>query len=571
MTQLQFIEALRSLAEKSPYPDLKLVRRQEFIDTFGKADEEELYKPHKYDTWYRLHYRTKNATVVVNFVDKAAPPDGTADDGWVKVWLPDEKADRRAETELGDPMIYVRARRAAEYYKKNEAAIISAMSKGDALAIGGRYKQAIAAYRQAIAIVRRGPSLQGELTTALRRAEDKVSQTRSKWAQATDSKARRIAEAAEKAFDDGELDDAETQYRSLIEFIEESEVQTPFVQNSAKSAGDALKRIAEIRRRQQRQAELKRQAEQHRRAELVLLHAWDNPYEVVLKIYDEFNTRDANHLARTTHLTEALSATCAELRQVVPTDKHEQMWHSLDEMCTAVGTYCEKLRRLNERISAGDRVAIRMAGASRKLYRKEAQDDLVAFLYDYVTAMKVAGQSVAIRSETLRESLAAERIRRLQCPKCIGRGKLWCGDCRDRGRPTGKVVCSRCSGKRYVICPSCGGDSGSTCSSCGGRGKVYSHTVTGRHIRKKVYRECGTCGGKRMTWRKRGSGSQPGKCPMCARHPGKAKCPVCGGSGWAGVCPTCEGNKQITCTECNGTGKKPAAVSASAQMPIASN
>ena len=83
--------------------------------------------------------------------------------------------------------------------------------------------------------------------------------------------------------------------------------------------------------------------------------------------------------------------------------------------------------------------------------------------------------------------------------------------------------------------------------------------------------ECGTCGGKRTIWRKRGGGWQGGKCPVCARHPGKAKCPVCGGSGWAGVCPTCKGNKQITCAECNGTGKKPAAVSASAQMPIASN
>ena len=35
MTQPEFVKALRQLTEKSPYPELNLVRKDDFIKTFG--------------------------------------------------------------------------------------------------------------------------------------------------------------------------------------------------------------------------------------------------------------------------------------------------------------------------------------------------------------------------------------------------------------------------------------------------------------------------------------------------------------------------------------------------------
>ena len=570
MTRSEFITALDDLTVNSPYRELDVIRREDFLASFGKPDSKKLHRPQKYDTWYRFHYETKDAPIVVNLVESPALPDGKPREGWVKVWLPDSQADRRAEQELRDPAGYQKAREARAYYERNRAAILSAISRGDSFADAEQYKQAIQAYGEALAIVRRGPSLQGQLGTVLRSAEDKLNAARSRQRYAAEREASGIALAARQSFDRGELDSAEMQYRNLIQYVVKHDLQSASSKEAARTAEARLREIPRLRREEkrrselarqeeQREAEAERQAEEQRQAAVRRLRAWDGVYAAVVKTDDEIASPSADHLAQMIRLRKSLSSARASLNRASPTEKYAGMWVCLDKVTDSVRMYCERLSRLARDSSDSTSMPVAKVAAFRKIYQKAAQDDLTVFVCEYVAARTALGESVAIGSERLRAAVEAERARRSQCAECRGKGKIPCSGCRDRNISTGKRVCLNCGGKRYVSCTTCGGDFARTCSTCRGKGKVYSHTVTDRlgFSRKDVYKRCISCDGKGTTWRRLpGYRRDPGKCPTCTRQPGKMGCPTCRASGRYGTCPTCQGKRQITCRECMGTGKK---------------
>ncbi|MHC4294928.1 MAG: tetratricopeptide repeat protein [Planctomycetota bacterium] len=559
MTQPEFIQGLHELTEKSPYGELSLVRKKDFIRTFGKPDSEIMHNLDTYDGWHQLNYRTKNASVVVNYVDEVTLPDGKPSEGWVKVWIANEEADRRAERELNDPKIYQKGREANEYYEKNKETISSTISRADALVTSGQYKQAIGVYEDAKTIIQEAPQVQEQLSGVLREVEGKVKTARSKWEQTVDREASRMLQVAKESLETNELDNAETQYQELLRYVADNGIRTDSLDSIVQSAEKSLEQIAELKR----EAELERQVEERHREELAQLHLWDEAYDLSLKIYTELSAAPGtDHLARTNELMGKLSLERTELQQVFPSDKCSEMHNSIDQAHSSVEKYCEKLRELNDGLHADDPLSAKKLAAGRKLYQSATQNDLVVFVYEYVTARQAAGESPVIESVSLRKAVETEGIRRRQCTACLGKGFEFCLDCVDRGRPTGKMICTECLGVRFLTCPNCDGDFGSKCSKCGGKGKVYTRINRNPpkgafYVKKKTSEKCWICRGNRTTWSKKGSSHrEPGTCPMCSRNRGKVFCNVCKGTGRAGSCLTCDGEKKFTCRQCKGTGKR---------------
>lgn len=119
------------------------------------------------------------------------------------------------------------------------------------------------------------------------------------------------------------------------------------------------------------------------------------------------------------------------------------------------------------------------------------------------------------------------------CPVCDG--KKECPSCNG----TGKYRCRHCDGTGE--CPDCDGDGTETCNRCDGDGEFDCRACNGTG-------QCSDCNGS-------GRYDNGHRTVVCRRCKGTGECPTCNGGNYHFYCPVCDGDGDVSCGECNGTGK----------------
>jgi hypothetical protein len=140
----------------------------------------------------------------------------------------------------------------------------------------------------------------------------------------------------------------------------------------------------------------------------------------------------------------------------------------------------------------------------------------------------------------------------LVCVYCLTAGKTDCGQCRAKGKSTGKLQCARCSSTGRMKCAKCDGKYGLKRSGCNGRGVVYVIVKT-YYGKRRTSKTCSTCTGQKYRhFDVKRRGLRAGKCSSCSYSspPGSATCIDCAGGGGTKACPKCDGDKVLTCTHC---------------------
>jgi uncharacterized tellurite resistance protein B-like protein len=74
------------------------------------------------------------------------------------------------------------------------------------------------------------------------------------------------------------------------------------------------------------------------------------------------------------------------------------------------------------------------------------------------------------------------KTRKIVCPSCRGKGDIRCEDC-----SKGKVVCSKCDGRKKLTCGKCEGVKTITCSHCNTEGKILCETCFGNGQMAALY------------------------------------------------------------------------------------
>jgi hypothetical protein len=140
-----------------------------------------------------------------------------------------------------------------------------------------------------------------------------------------------------------------------------------------------------------------------------------------------------------------------------------------------------------------------------------------------------------------------------ECRLCDDHGWIGCERCGGDG--SYRIVCERCSGRKYLTCPLCGGKGNRPCANCGGVGKIVWKTTKASdpckfcsrgkiscHYCKKAKKvPCPDCG---KTGRSRRA------CGACSGH-GGFPCPLCR---LPSPCPACSGGTSMPCFVCLGSG-----------------
>lgn len=147
------------------------------------------------------------------------------------------------------------------------------------------------------------------------------------------------------------------------------------------------------------------------------------------------------------------------------------------------------------------------------------------------------------------------------CTTCYGFGMLGCATCDGMGKlkcendtcVQGREQCPTCNGKKKVTETTGNRSVDHTCPTCAGKGVALCATCEGQ-----AFLACTKCEATGQAACKQCKGT--GENPACTRCDGSGitPCRSCKGTGdYRGApCPHCKGEKESTCSYCNGAGHR---------------